>query len=571
MVITSRTACRRCMNLNFLWCFTHRRIAKVLLFLVPCLPASSQDLQNVLNSAMDNWFRFYRSRIDYDVYLHPDKAVYSKGQPVFFSAYLFHNDTAADPPKSFIAAITDEWAQELVTYGQFPLSHDRGSGVLYLPDSMTPGWYTLIAYPPERQLYHDNPLFSTTIQVDPDRAGPRKSRTVIHPVGPPDNRAIWHVRYRPEGGTIVAGRSAYVGIYIEDNFGQPVGMSGELLENGIPVRTFHTDSLGIAAISYQFDDWKKYEVRFPGLSSIIVMEGSFPEVFASGYSLSVRNNDTSQRVNIFCRPRRTDQNFVLFIYNRHAVAVGFEEPKSDYGVLSSPLTNYWPPGLYMITVLDSLGHVRAEQPVFKKGEGLVLKIKPDSTAFRGNGKIAVRLQVTDSFSVPRSCALSASLALTDQMPTPQEPDIEAYPFFDPVLFPDEKQKDLLDVIRAKDSTSSGLNYRDKIVLAKFPAKDAWQRLTQIGNGKPELTEFARFDPIIDEIPVLMHEFPDTENHSPKAKYPLHWLPDIATDKDGIAMAVFDNPGRTGIYRVSVQGVCGKTTVSGHAEIFVFKN
>ncbi|MFO7997508.1 MAG: hypothetical protein R6U86_00845 [Bacteroidales bacterium] len=79
------------------------------------------------------------------VFVHTDRDIYVAGEEVFFSLWLF-TPQAGNEPASRFAYIGLRGASGMIERISMELSDAKGSGAIYLPDTMSTGYYELIAF-----------------------------------------------------------------------------------------------------------------------------------------------------------------------------------------------------------------------------------------------------------------------------------------------------------------------------------------------------------------------------------------------------------------------------------------
>lgn len=80
-----------------------------------------------------------------DLFLHVDKQVYVPNENIWFTAYLFSQDSRA-PKKVLYCLLVEKSSKKIILKDRFVINGSFSGGALFLPDSIKNGEYDLIAY-----------------------------------------------------------------------------------------------------------------------------------------------------------------------------------------------------------------------------------------------------------------------------------------------------------------------------------------------------------------------------------------------------------------------------------------
>jgi hypothetical protein len=114
------------------------------------MPASAQapdsSLGGSLNARIGQWNRYTAHHSASSLYLHTDKSIYVPNSYLLFTGYLFKGDHDTSRHHTLYIELVDPAKKRTVASDRFVMRDIVSSGSLFLPDTLPPGPYLLIAY-----------------------------------------------------------------------------------------------------------------------------------------------------------------------------------------------------------------------------------------------------------------------------------------------------------------------------------------------------------------------------------------------------------------------------------------
>ena len=112
--------------------------------------ASAQDSASAegaaLRARIHEWSRYATAHNGSSLYVCTDKSIYVPNSYLLFTGYLFKGDHDTNQYHTIYVELADPARQRTVASDRFVVKDFVGSGSLFLPDTLAPGPYLLIAY-----------------------------------------------------------------------------------------------------------------------------------------------------------------------------------------------------------------------------------------------------------------------------------------------------------------------------------------------------------------------------------------------------------------------------------------
>jgi hypothetical protein len=227
------------------------------------------------------------------VYLHTDRDVYALGDTLWFKAYLVNaqNNKPAASSGNLYAELISTDSSRIVMRETIRLENGLGKGDMPLGDSIKAGHYRLRAYTNWMRNFGDNFVFEKDITLLDARvsgsSGSSSKQVYDKNKGSATATGIPTIHFFPEGGSLVEGISAIVGVKAEDITGKGVPVSGVVLSaSGDTISHFSCDSLGLGLFAILPIAGQTYyamanKTRF-----------EFPKALSKGPTLQIRQSDS---------------------------------------------------------------------------------------------------------------------------------------------------------------------------------------------------------------------------------------------------------------------------------------
>ncbi|MGI4759718.1 MAG: TonB-dependent receptor plug domain-containing protein [Janthinobacterium lividum] len=401
-------------------------------WLVP-LAAGASALMAFRLPAEDNPIRviaeklsaYYAATLPEKAYLHLDRPAYGTGETIWLSAYVV--DALRHRPDTLSKVLHVDLLspqRRVVARRTLRLVGGRAAGDIELSDSLVAGTYLLRAYTSWMLNAGPNYVFERRLQVwpaSPDQSAseplaPISTKTAAKPSSPPAGKI--DVQFFPEGGTLVAGLPATVGIKAQAATGRGAAVSGQVLdEQGKPVGpAFTAPHAGMGRVSFVPAAGQRYHARVK-LPDGTSADYPLPAVQPTGYSLHVADAGDSYTVEARYKGAAGAPvpGPVMLLTEVRGFLIGLiPRPITDDG---APVTwkvtkSRYPSGILHLTLFDAQSNVQAERLAFVLNGPPALRVvlTPDRAAYAPHDPVHVKVQVQDAAGLPVATHLSVTVA-----------------------------------------------------------------------------------------------------------------------------------------------------------------
>jgi len=367
---------------------------------------------------------YYTATRPEKAYLHLDRPAYGTGETIWLSAYVV--DALRHRPDTLSKVLhVDLLSPErrVVVRRTLRLVGGRAAGDIELNDSLRAGTYLLRAYTSWMLNAGPSYIFERRLQVwpaSPDQTDAGTASPDARPLtkAAPAPAGKVDVQFFPEGGTLVAGLPATVGIKAQAASGRSAAVSGQVLdEQGKPAgAAFSTPHAGMGRLSFTPTAGQRYHarVKLPDGSSA---DYPLPAVQATGYALRVLDAGDTYTVEARYRgtPGAPVPGPVMLLTEVRGFLIGLvPRPITDDG---APVTwkvakARYPNGILHLTLFDAQSNAQAERLAFVLNGAPALKVvlTPDRAAYAPHDPVHVKVQVTDAGGLPVATHLSVAVA-----------------------------------------------------------------------------------------------------------------------------------------------------------------
>lgn len=397
--------------------------AGVLALMAFRLPAD----ENPIRVIAEKLSAYYAATLPEKTYLHLDRPAYGTGETIWLSAYVV--DALRHRPDTLSKVLhVDLLSPErrVVARRTLRLVGGRAAGDIELNDSLVAGTYLLRAYTAWQLNAGPGYVYERRLQVwpaSPDQtnaqgaaANPAGTKTALKSAVIPTGKV--DVQFFPEGGALVAGLPATVGIKAQAASGRGATVSGQVLdEQGKPVvAVFATPHAGMGRLSFTPAAGQRYHARVK-LPDGTSADYPLPAVQPTGYSLRVLDAGDSYTVEARYKgtPGAPVPGPVMLLTEVRGFLIGLvPRPITDDG---APVTwkvakARYPNGILHLTLFDAQSNVQAERLAFILNGAPALKVvlTPDRAAYAPHDPVHVKVQVLDAAGQPVATHLSVAVA-----------------------------------------------------------------------------------------------------------------------------------------------------------------
>ncbi|MBX0291408.1 TonB-dependent receptor plug domain-containing protein [Hymenobacter sp. HSC-4F20] len=368
--------------------------------------------------------RFYQVAAPEKVYLHFDKDTYVAGETIWFKAYAV--DAARHRPDSLSGVLYVDLldaGQQVLSHQVLRLQNGTAPGDFVLPTALPQGMYTVRAY---TNWMRNTPDFVFRRALPVWSEAPAPASKTLSAAARPD------VQFFPEGGTLVAGLPATIGVKAVGSDGRGQEVSGTVLDTqGKVVARFSTQHAGMGHFELQPVAGQRYTAQVQ-LPSGPPLTYPLPVAEPQGLALHVESTGNAYRLVVrrMAGAGAAAEQLTVAAHVRGQVAY------LEQGTVTTetPFTATIPKsrfatGVVHFTVFDGQRVARCERLAFADATpgGLRLTVQASKQVYRPRER--VELRVTAQNAAGQLQAGSFSLAVTNAElapPSAGAPDIRSY-------------------------------------------------------------------------------------------------------------------------------------------------
>ena len=309
------------------------------------------------------------------LYLHTDRDIYSPDDDIWFKSYLVSgiNNRLIPGYKNIYVQLISENGN--VVDERLMLSVEGvANNDFHLPESVSPGNYTIRAYTKYLQNFGEESLFHKNIVVASAESSP--------PIQPADSiQKKIAVSFLPEGGTLMLNAANYIAFKAIDETGRGINVSGKVVdENGAEVASFKSRYKGMGSFLMMPAEGKSYTAKidgYPGLSF------RFDEAKSDGIALHYQPKGNHLLFTLNRNIKLSETRKVVLVasckglelFRKEIQLSGFQYPVEIY-------KGNFPPGISKITVYGEAQQVLAERLVFvRNASEKTLQVAPGKNEY----------------------------------------------------------------------------------------------------------------------------------------------------------------------------------------------
>ncbi|MBF9236336.1 TonB-dependent receptor plug domain-containing protein [Hymenobacter sp. BT683] len=380
------------------------------------LPPDDEVVRRIVEGVQ----RYYGAALPEKAYLHLDKAWYTAGETIWLKAYVV--DARLHRPDTLSKVLHVDLLNannQVVARRNLLLAGGLAPGDIALPDTLTPGNYTLRAYTGWMRNAGPDFFFSRRLAVWP--AAPVDApdsnpvavraraaaafRAAAAVAAPPD------VQFFPEGGNLIAGLENTVAFKATNHDAHGLDMQGQVFDaENRAVASFRSSHLGMGTFTFTPVAGQRYHaVVAPAAAPTTV---PLPAVQATGYILHVVTLPNDFLVAI--QKQGGSGGPVLLVGQvRGTVAYVARSQMSGAEAFTMHIPkSKFPGGIVHFTLFDGQGTPLAERLAFAQNQSaLRVTLTPDQASYHSRQPVRVRVAVADAKGQP--IAANLSLAITD--------------------------------------------------------------------------------------------------------------------------------------------------------------
>lgn len=364
-------------------------------------------------------------------YLQTDRAYYSTGETVWFSAYLVNGKSTSLTGTSNNLYVELVSSQSVVLDSKtIRMDGGLGKGDFELKDSIPSGWYNIRAYTNWMRNFGNDFVFQKRIYVSNNivenasyftRNAAKKNETVASPKAK-------SIAFFPEGGSLVEGLTSIVAFKTNDEQGNGVPARGSVISSkGDTVATFTSTAAGMGIFAFTPQPGVQYRVT--GHYDQEQFSATLPVILGKGLSLHVTTDSANIKTVISANAPIfegiKDKNISILIKHAGDVIYSGAIKLSKPTVSVTIPTKGFARGISALTLLDDQGRPNCERLVYIQGdENINLAITADKAIYKSREKVTLKVKASNTQGQPVKTSLS--LAAVDEMVPDDGQNILAY-------------------------------------------------------------------------------------------------------------------------------------------------
>ena len=336
------------------------------------------------------------------IHIHFDKSSYSKGETIWFKAYVMADITTSDYSHNFYVDWFDEQGK-LISHTASPMFESSARGQFIVPEKYTGKLLHAKAYTNWMLNFDTAFLYNKDLRVDQSIGSKAKHKS---------DKLVASIHYFPESGDLVGGVVQQVAFLATNQYGIPVNISGAIKNSqGELVDSFTTVHDGMGTFSLQVDAKETYTTSWVdeyGEDHITLL----PITRQAGAMIQVRPLK-HKIIFVINRSEEVAANFktlyAIAHINQHEIYKFRINLISKTSSLAEIATDGLPTGIVQITLFDANWVPIAERAVFVNNEAYsfepIITITKKGLAGRARNALDV--------FVPDSSISNMSMAITD--------------------------------------------------------------------------------------------------------------------------------------------------------------
>ena len=212
----------------------------------------------------------------------------------------------------------------------------------------------------------------------------------------------------PEGGYLVSGIKSKVAFKAVNIKGEPLEVSGELLENSIPILEFKSKHAGMGSFVFKPETGRKYKIYLsePSIDSTFFL----PEIHPEGVVIQLTTrDDKSLTLKVTQSPTLPPDVIYLRVQCR-GIVYGMTSAELKNELLIKIPTEELPQGVYEITLYNGECHPVAERLIYiNQDRKLNISASISKEIYPVRGKAILKIAVKDKYGQPVVANLGISV------------------------------------------------------------------------------------------------------------------------------------------------------------------
>jgi len=345
------------------------------------------------------------------VNVETNKWYYAAGEDVWLKAWVTNkisNKYYSRSQNLYVDIVDESDAAVAQLLLNIPTEHTEG--YIRLSDSLPEGNYWLRAFTSSMLKTDLSSIFVKPLYiVNPKYA----SKLILDPIGTKENKKLnpdTIVSFFPEGGTVITGVNAVMGIKAVNEYGRPVAVKGYISDNtdSTAITWFTTDAnTGLGKTSYFVGKQKKYTAHIQLGNKILYH--ALPIADQQGSQISIKQ-ETAQHFKIVIAQGDSlyQKGVNTYIIGLSKDSICFAGIGKDMFELNIPKSDF-PAGEAKLLLVNDQRKILSERSIYIPQTQV--KVATDKPVYNAREKVTMNIYIGDSVFHPMFSALS--IAVTD--------------------------------------------------------------------------------------------------------------------------------------------------------------
>ena len=381
--------------------------------LILLLTAAVSDPKPGLLEIVSKLIAYTRSKPAEKIFVHVDRTQYTKGETIWFSAYVVNAPDFSILAQSEIVYVELlDGKNRLVDRKTLLMSDGHVAGDFQISDSAANGAYAVRAYTNYMKNFDEAWFFNKAISV----ISPGAKNEITAPASRPV------LRFFAEGGTFVAGLESNLAFKCVDGEGDDVEVRGKIFDtSGKLILPFETTHAGMGVVKFTPLQNTSYLAKIELDGDTLTYK--LPEAETAGYSLRVKDLKDSLRISVVTNDKAQFDHGAFLVMQSNGVPHFSARGKFSNGAFIAYVKkSFFPTGVAQISLLDEDLVPRCERLVFIAHAAPRIEADFDKKIYRKREKVTVRGHVVDGKGAPLRGHFSVSVVDADA-----ESSVEKYP------------------------------------------------------------------------------------------------------------------------------------------------
>ncbi|WEA00578.1 hypothetical protein [Mucilaginibacter sp. SJ] len=380
------------------------------LLLMATRQALSQPSKVIMDQLAGRLNAYTDNQPQASVYLRTSKDIFESVEDLWFKAYLL--DAQSYVPfgldKTLYVRLVNKNRDSVVWEEKYFVKNGVAAGHIFLDRSLPEGDYFLSAYS-AHSFYNNRPHYQAIKMVKVIRQTNSllkgKATGITSDLHPQQSIQF---SILPEGGQLVSGIRNTVAFKAVDKSGEPLDVTGKLLQGNLPVTTFKSAHAGMGSFYFTPIPGVKYQVQLTSLKTDKLYP--LPAIRDKGMVIHLlKNEKDSLTFNIIQSPGSVKQAVFLRVQIRgriQSIAAGI---LGDSLKVKIPTINL-PQGIAEVTLFDQELRPLAERLVYlNPDKALNISTSLSRESYKTREKVSVKIKTVDKDGKPVPANIGVSV------------------------------------------------------------------------------------------------------------------------------------------------------------------